>query len=44
MLRLKKSLLARGRAATQFHGYGTFFPEPPEIAVVSRNWTELVLS
>jgi hypothetical protein len=41
MLQLTKTLLSEALAATQYHGYGTFFPAPPEIDLVKQNWSEI---
>jgi hypothetical protein len=41
MLKLSKTLLHRGFSAVVHHGYGSFFPEPPELAIVKANWTQL---
>lgn len=41
MLKLSKSLLHRGLAATLAHGYSDFFPAPPEFAVVKKNWARV---
>src|SRR5438309_1439763 len=41
MLKLNKNLLQRGLAATLGHGYTDFFPEPPELPVVKKNWARL---
>ncbi len=41
MLKLTKQLLKRGLSATLFHGYGSFFPTPPEVLLVEKNWNQL---
>lgn len=40
MLKLEPQLLERGLAATLFHGYGTFIPDPPELTILKKkkNW------
>lgn len=38
MVNLKSQVLERGMAAAVFHGYGTFFPVPPEFTLTRRNW------
>ena len=40
-MRLTSALLKRALRATMHHGYGTFFPEPPELAIVKENWSAL---
>ncbi|MGB6624615.1 MAG: RNA-directed DNA polymerase, partial [Candidatus Acidiferrales bacterium] len=41
MLKLTKRFLKRGLSATIFHGYGSFFPTPPEVLLVEKNWAQL---
>ena len=41
MVKLGASLLDRSLAAIQLHGYGDFFPEPPEFKIVADNWDEV---
>ena len=41
MLQLDPALLNRGLAATIHHGYGTFFPEPPELLILKKNWERI---
>lgn len=43
MIKLNRTLLKRGLAATLAHGYSDFFPVPPELEVVRKNWGELSL-
>jgi len=38
MLRLTESELDNALHAVEGHGYGDFFPEPPELALVKSNW------
>jgi len=38
MLRLTESELDNALHAVGRHGYGDFFPEPPELALVKSNW------
>jgi len=41
VLKLTKQILKRGLSATLFHGYGSFFPMPPEVLIVKKNWSQL---
>lgn len=41
MVKLNKTLLKRGLAAILTHGYTDFFPTPPELEIVRKNWNEL---
>ena len=41
MLKLGTRLVQRGLSATLSHGYGSFLPLPPELAIVKKNWTRL---
>ena len=41
MVKLNKALLKRGLAAILPHGYSDFFPVPPELEIVRKNWNEL---
>ncbi len=41
MVKLNKALLKRGLAAILTHGYSDFFPVPPELEIVRKNWNEL---
>ncbi len=41
MLKLKAQLLERAKAAAILHGYGTFLPEPPEFALLKKNWKDV---
>jgi Reverse transcriptase (RNA-dependent DNA polymerase) len=43
MLKLSQALLSRGLSATLAHGYGSFFPPPPELTVVKKHWREIRL-
>jgi hypothetical protein len=38
MVKLTQLLLEWGLAAATFHGRGTFLGEPPELALVKKNW------
>ena len=38
VLQLKPALLDRGLAASFYHGFGTFYPEPPEVRILKKNW------
>jgi hypothetical protein len=42
-MRLSPAILKHALRATLHHGYGTFLPEPPELAIVKRNWVALCL-
>lgn len=37
-MNLKREELNRGFGATQHHGYGTFLPVPPELALIKKHW------
>jgi hypothetical protein len=41
MLNLNELELDRALAAIRGHGYGDFFPEPPELALLVTNWAQL---
>jgi hypothetical protein len=41
MLKLSESLLDLSLAAIDYHGYGDFFPAPPELDIVKANWKDL---
>jgi hypothetical protein len=41
-MKLSTALLRRALKATLHHGYGTFFPQPPELAIVKSNWVDVV--
>src|SRR5262245_58299272 len=41
MLKLTEPLLDSALAAIEHHGYGDFFPTPPEQDVVRNHWAEL---
>jgi len=38
VLKLARNLLDRALKAIVHHGYGTFFPVPPELEIVRKNW------
>jgi hypothetical protein len=40
-VKLAESLLDSGLAATVQHGFGTFFPKPPELQVLCDNWVKI---
>lgn len=40
-MKLSKQLLQRGVAAVFAHGYGSFFPQPPELLLVKKHWSAL---
>jgi hypothetical protein len=40
-VKLAGTLLDSGLAATVKHGFGTFFPEPPELKVLCNNWDKI---
>jgi hypothetical protein len=42
-MKLTPTLLNRALKAVFHHGYGTFFPEPPELKIVKASWANLVL-
>ncbi len=41
MLKLNADILDQSLAAIKHHGYGDFFPEPPEWRLVEQNWNEV---
>ena len=41
-MKLTPALLSRALKAVLHHGYGIFFPEPPELKIVKANWSSLV--
>lgn len=41
MLSLSEVELDRALAAIRGHGYGDFFPEPPELSLLATNWAEI---
>lgn len=41
MLKLDEDLLNRSLAAICHHGYGDFFPEPPEFKLIQNNWDQI---
>jgi hypothetical protein len=41
MVKLNAGLLDRALEAIKTHGYGSFFPEPPEFGVVDANWSQV---
>jgi len=41
MLKLSESSLDRALEAIAHHGYGDFFPEPPELELTKANWPDL---
>jgi len=41
MLRFTPDELDLALAAIQIHGYGDFFPEPPELSLLVDNWSDL---
>lgn len=41
MLFLSELELDHALAAIQRHGYGDFFPEPPELSLLTRNWGDI---
>jgi hypothetical protein len=42
-MKLPTTLLNRALKATLLHGYGEFFPLPPELELVKRNWADVVV-
>lgn len=40
MLRLPGTALDLALAAINYHGYGDFFPEPPELGIVRSHWSD----
>ncbi len=41
MLNLSEAELDRALAAIRGHGYGDFFPEPPELSLMVANWVDI---
>jgi hypothetical protein len=41
MLHLSSDALDHALCAIQLHGYGDFFPDPPELSLVGNNWKEI---
>lgn len=41
MLKIPEALVELALAAINHHGYGDFFPEPPEMEIVRSHWTEV---
>jgi hypothetical protein len=41
MLKLAEAVLDLSLTAVDQHGYGDFFPEPPELALAKQHWNEL---
>jgi hypothetical protein len=41
-MNLTTSLLKQALKATLRHGYGTLFPQPPELEIVKSNWADLI--
>jgi hypothetical protein len=41
MLRLSPDELDRALLAIQVHGYGDFFPDPPELSLLVAKWDEI---
>jgi hypothetical protein len=41
MLHLDKDLLDQSLHAVRVHGYGDFFPEPPELSLITGKWDEV---
>lgn len=41
MLYLSEALLERSVSAIQHHGCGSFFPTPPEFAIIMANWPQI---
>src|SRR5690349_9303283 len=41
MLKLAPSQLNSALSAIQHHGYGSFFPLPPEFPIIDSIWTEI---
>src|SRR5437868_79222 len=44
MLKLTEKALDNALAAVELHGYGSFFPDPPEMAVLNNSWPEIRLA
>ncbi len=42
-MKLAPLLLKRALKAVLHHGYGTFFPEPPELAIIKNNSADVVM-
>jgi len=42
-MKLPTTLLNHALKATLLHGYGEFFPLPPELELVKRNWADVVV-
>jgi Reverse transcriptase (RNA-dependent DNA polymerase) len=42
-MKLGKQLLHHGLSAVLAHGYGSFFPQPPELPIVKKHWKALKL-
>jgi hypothetical protein len=40
-MKLKQQEINRGLVATLQHGFGTFFPEPPELPLIKKHWSSL---
>ena len=41
MLRLSETELDNALAAVEHHGYGDFFPDPPELSLLRANWASI---
>lgn len=40
-MKLSKRILDQALRAAKYHGYGTFFPMPPEFKVLAKNWPQI---
>lgn len=40
-VKLAETLLDSALAATVHHGFGSFFPEPPELQILCKNWAQI---
>ena len=41
MLKLTENQIEHGFACIKHHGYGSFFPSPPEMDIISNDWAQL---